>query len=92
MAIFNRKGFFHMHTGAIMFVFALIGCWYMYRSFQAGNLKKDFGSMVADCEKMSDGLSLPIPEDRRKMEQAFATIREIAARNNIKVNLPGPAR
>lgn len=91
MAVFNRKGFFHLHTGVIMLVLALIGCWYMYRSFQAGNLKNDFASMVGDCERVSGQVNLPTA-DRVKMDQAFATIREIAARNNITVNLPSPAR
>lgn len=91
MTLLNRRGFFHLHTGAIMLLLALIGCWYLFRSFQAGNLKNDFASMVADCERVSGQVNLP-SSDRIKMDQAFATIREIAARNNIKVNLPGTGR
>lgn len=91
MAIFNRKGFFHLHTGMIMFVLAMIGCWFLFRSFQAGNLKNDFASMVADCERVSGQVNLP-SADRLKIDQAFATIREIAAKNNIKVNLPVSVR
>lgn len=91
MAVFNRKGFFHLHAGLIMLVFALIGCWYLSRSFQAGNLKNDFASMVADCERVSGQVNLS-SADRIKMDQAFTTIREIAARNDIKVNLSVPGR
>lgn len=91
MGFFNRKGIFHLHTGAIMLVFALIGCWYLYRSFQTGSLKNDFASMVADCQHVAGQADLPAA-DRLKMDEAFATIREIAARNNIKVNLPVPGR
>lgn len=91
MAVFNRKGFFHLHTGAIMLVLMLIGFWYLYRSFQANNLKNDFASMVADCQRIAGQTNLPAA-DRLKMDQAFATIREIAARNKIMINLPMSGR
>lgn len=58
---------------------------------QAGNLKNDFASMVVDCQRIAGQADLPAA-DRFKIDQAFATIQEIAARNNIKVFLPVPGR
>lgn len=55
--------------------------------FLSGNPKNDFTAMVADCLRVASQADLPTA-DRLKMERAFATIREIAAKNNIKVNLP----
>ena len=57
------------------------------RGFQAGNFKNDFAAMVADCQRVAGQADLPTA-DRLKMERAFATICEIAAKNNIRVNLP----
>ncbi len=87
MTVFNRKGLFHPHITPIVLILAVIGCWYLSKSFRAGELKNDFASMVADCQRESSQVNLPTA-DRAKMDQAFATIREIAAKNNIKVNLP----
>lgn len=87
MAISNRKGIFYLHTGAIMLVVAMIGCWYLYRSFQAGNLKNDFASMVGDCQQIASQVDMSAA-DRYRMDKAFSTIREIAARNNVNVVIP----
>ncbi len=66
----------------LLAVIAAAGCWYAYRSWKAGNLSRDLSAMLADCQRITGRVSMTAT-DRAVLDQAYATIAQIAAKYRI---------
>ena len=75
-------------SGILIFILAMAGCWYGYRSYKAGNLSNDLSSMLADCQRITGGTAMA-NNDRAILDKAYATIAQVAAK--YKITAPAPA-
>jgi hypothetical protein len=71
----------------LIFLLAIVGVWYGYRSYKAGNLSNDLSSMLADCRRITGNIAM-VDHDRVKLDQAYATISQMAAKYKITAPVP----
>lgn len=50
MKLKNQRGFFHLHLTWIVFIFALIGCWYVYKSYKENKLQENMRAVISDYQ------------------------------------------
>ena len=78
----NNRG-----SSFVLLLLAVIGFWYGYRSFTAGNLSNDLSAMLADCRRITGQVSMTAT-DQAVLNQAYSTIAEIAAKYKIAAPTP----
>lgn len=67
----NTKGF--VHIGAVIFIFALIGLWFTYRSYQENKLKDNLSFVLNDYKTLIISV-VKDPAQRQEIEQLFVKI------------------
>lgn len=83
-ALHNQRGIFHV---VLVLILALIGGWYLYRSFNAGTLSSDLSSMLNDSQRAFNSANMS-PSDQNSLAQAYTTISHLAAKYRLDNKLP----
>jgi len=81
LGILNHRGF--LHIGTIIIILALIGAWFVYRSYKENRLQENL-SMVLDDYKELLLSKIKDPEDRERLEQSFIVIKDILSKYSKK--------
>ena len=77
MKLFDRRGFAHPHI--FVPLLALIGCWFMYKSFTQNRLQQDLTEMFADVSNAA-GKVVTSPQDRAAIESKIGEIKAIVGK------------
>ena len=75
--ITNRKGV--IHFSAIILILALIGAWYVYRSYQERRLTENMHTVYQDYKEWTLRVVSEV-RDREKVERAFNEIEGIVSK------------
>jgi hypothetical protein len=82
--IMNNRGSI---AGFVLFILAVVGLWYSYRSHKAGTLSTDLSAMLTDCQRITGQVSMTAA-DRAVLDQAYNTISTIAAKYKVATVTP----
>jgi uncharacterized protein YneF (UPF0154 family) len=74
----NTKGFIHIST--IIFILALIGLWFIFRSYQENKLKDNLSVVINDYKDLVLTV-VKDPNQKQKVEQLFSKIQANAGGN-----------
>ncbi|GER94868.1 hypothetical protein A45J_2675 [hot springs metagenome] len=74
----NTKGSIHIST--IIFIFALIGLWFIYRSYQENKLKDNLSVVINDYKSIVLAV-IKDPKQKQQVEQLFSKIQANADGN-----------
>ena len=77
----SERGYIHI-LGVILFLLALVGAWYVWKSSQQGKLRDNMVVVVEDYRKLADK-AVKDDNDREKMDKAFKEIEHILEKNKI---------
>lgn len=71
----NRTGLIH-HPHILLPTLALIGCWFLYKSYTNHRLEQDLAEMISDASGIASKV-VTGPQDRALIDQKFNEIRSI---------------
>lgn len=73
-SVANKKG--GLHIGALIFLLAAIGAWFLYDSYRRGNIESDMSRMLNDVRNAAE-LVVTDPTDLRVVDENLAEVQEI---------------
>jgi hypothetical protein len=77
LRILNHRGV--LHIGTIIFILALIGAWFVYKSYKENRLQENLSMVLEDYKELLLS-KIKDPEDRAKLEQSFMVIQNILSK------------
>lgn len=83
----NRSGLIH-YPHIILPTLALIGCWFLYKSYTNNRLGQDLNEMIGDASSLASKV-VSSPQDRALIDQKFSEIRAITEKYKINKSASG---
>ena len=78
----NNKGIIYK---ILIYMLAIAGVLFLYKSFTTKNISGDFSYMLQACQQILNKTHLS-ETDRKKVEESFSTIHNISKNNGILTN------
>lgn len=84
MKIRTQKGFFHIHLSCILLVFALIGGWYVYKSYKENRLKENMQAIVNDYQPIVQKvITFAQGKDKQVAQEALNVANNVANEDGV---------